>query len=94
MTLVPKREYVFLLLGDVAVFVASLWLALALRYLEFPSEAFFILHLVPFSFLFVAWLGVFFLAGLYSRHSRIFKPDIDSNLSRELQFSFGIRQRP
>jgi len=80
MTLVPKREYVFLLLGDVAVFVASLWLALALRYLEFPSEAFFILHLVPFSFLFVAWLGVFFLAGLYSRHSRIFRSRLSSTI--------------
>lgn len=80
MTLVPKREYVVLLVGDIAIFVLSLWLALALRYLELPSKAFFMLHLVPFALLFVAWLGIFFLAGLYSRHSRIFRSRLSSTI--------------
>lgn len=80
MTLVPKREYVLLLAGDVAIFVLSLWLALAFRYLELPSKAFFMLHFVPFAFLFVAWLGVFFLAGLYGRHSRIFRSRLSSTI--------------
>ncbi len=72
MSLVPKREYVVLLIGDVAVFIASLWATLALRNLSFPSAELFQLHLVPFTFLFVAWVVIFFLAGLYGRHTRLF----------------------
>lgn len=73
MTLVPKREYLVLLLGDIAVFFASLWLALALRYLEAPSDEAISLHILPFSILFAVWIGVFFLAGLYSRHARLLR---------------------
>ncbi len=73
MTLVPKREYLLLLAGDVVVFVASLWLTLAARYLEVPSTDLFLLHLRPFALLFAAWVGVFFLAGLYGKHTRIFR---------------------
>ncbi len=73
MTLVPKREYVLLLLGDIAIFVVSLWAALSLRYLEIPTTELFYKHLEPFAILFVVWLAVFFLAGLYGRHTRIFR---------------------
>lgn len=78
MTLVPKREYLLLLLGDVAVFAISLWVTLALRYLEPPSPELFELHLVPFSFLFAAWIGIFFLAGLYGRYTRIFRRQLSA----------------
>ena len=73
MTLVPKREYAVLLAGDILVFVLSLWATLALRYLSWPSMELFHAHLVPFSFLFAAWVVVFFLAGLYGRHTRLFR---------------------
>ncbi len=73
MTLVPKREYAVLLVGDIIVFVLALWLTLTLRYLAFPTPEVFRLHLVPFSFLFVVWLLVFLVAGLYSRHTRLFR---------------------
>ena len=73
MSLVPKREYIALLIGDIAVFAAALWLTLAIRYLAPPSWALFYLHLVPFSILFVAWVIIFFIAGLYGRHSRLFR---------------------
>lgn len=73
MTLVPKREYIVLLAGDLLVFVLALWATLAIRYLALPSAAFFWLHLVPFSMLFAAWVAVFFLAGLYSKHTRLFR---------------------
>lgn len=80
MTLVPKREYVLLLIGDIVVFAVSLWATLALRYLELPSQALFVRHLVPFTILFAAWAIVFFLAGLYGRHSRIFRSRLTSTL--------------
>jgi len=73
MRLVPKREYAVLLLGDILVFAASLWLTLALRYLAWPDEKLLSLHIPPFSLLFIAWLFVFFLAGLYGRHTRLFR---------------------
>jgi exopolysaccharide biosynthesis polyprenyl glycosylphosphotransferase len=80
MTLVPKREYLLLLAGDLVVFTVSLWLTLALRYLELPSTDHFILHLRPFSLLFAAWVAVFFLAGLYARHTRIFRSRLTTTI--------------
>ena len=80
MTLVPKREYVVLLAGDVVVFGLSLWATLALRYLELPSSEFYMRHLVPFSLLFVVWVAVFFLAGLYGKHTRLFRGTLPATI--------------
>src|SRR3989344_5392839 len=52
MTLVPKREYVLLLLGDATVFTIALWMTLVLRYLEIPSWELFFKHLGPFSIIY------------------------------------------
>src|SRR3989344_118272 len=73
MSLVRKREYAVLLFGDVAIFGISLWVTLLLRYLEIPLPELFFKHLIPFSLLFVVWAGVFFLAGLYGKHTRLFR---------------------
>lgn len=73
MSLVSKREYVILLLGDTLVFALSLYIALFMRSLQVPHMDVFILHLHAFAGLFVAWLFVFFLAGLYGKHTRIFR---------------------
>lgn len=73
MTLVPKREHLILLFGDLLVFTFSLWAALVLRNLELPEASFVQLHVVPFGILFVVWAGVFFLAGLYGRQTRLFR---------------------
>lgn len=73
MNLVPKREYVVLLAGDLIVFTLALWLTLAVRYLSIPSLALFDLHIIPFSLLFLAWVVVFFFAGLYGKHTRLLR---------------------
>src|SRR3989344_379722 len=78
MTLVPKREYILLLLGDVAMFTLALWATHALRYLEVPSRELFSRHLEPFALLFVIWIAIFFLAGLYGRHTRLFRSRLPS----------------
>src|SRR3989338_11366130 len=80
MGLVPRWEYLVLLAGDVVVFVLSLWATLALRYLAAPSWDLFFKHLVPFSLLFVAWAVVFFLAGLYGKHTRLYRSRLSSTL--------------
>lgn len=60
-----------LFVGDLTAFLAALWLSLFLRSLEAPPQWFFLAHLYPFALLFVVWLGVFFIAGLYENRSII-----------------------
>lgn len=80
MTLVPKRDYLLLLIGDLMIFAISLWFALFLRYLEIPHLGFVELHIAPFAILFAVWVGVFFLAGLYGRYTRIFRTKLLSTI--------------
>ncbi len=60
-----------LFVGDLLSFIIALWVSLYLRAFTPPSEATFLAHLLPFSLLFVAWVGVFFIAGLYENRSLI-----------------------
>lgn len=60
-------EPALLLTGDLAVFVASLWLTLAARYVSWPAQELFLQHLVPFAFLFAFSIAVYFVAGLYDK---------------------------
>ena len=78
MRAVPKYEHLILLLGDVVVLFLSLWLTLLIRYAELPSSGLLGAHIVPFSFLLVAWITVFFLAGLYGKHTRLFRSSLPS----------------
>jgi exopolysaccharide biosynthesis polyprenyl glycosylphosphotransferase len=73
MTIYNKKEGAILFLGDIFFFVMALWLALSVRYLEIPNGETFYAHLVPFSILFVTWLVSFFIAGLYGKHTLLFK---------------------
>lgn len=80
MTIVPQREYLTLLVGDIAVFTASLWVTLGLRHLAPPSQDLFLAHLFPFALLFVLWVFVFFLAGLYGRHTNILRAHLPETI--------------
>lgn len=73
MTAIGKKEASFLFLGDIVVFVLALWLALFVRHLAIPGAEEYLLHLEPFSFLFVLWAMVFYIAGLYEKHTLVFK---------------------
>ncbi len=73
MNLVPKREYLTLFAGDICIFVVSLWLALYVRTLTIPSVGLIQTFAAPFVILFAVWIAMFFLAGLYSRHTRLFR---------------------
>ena len=96
------RELSVLILGDVSVFILSLWLTLFLRYLSIPSYELFVDHLVPFLLLSAAWLFVFYIAGLYDKQtvflkslliSRIIKTQIVNSIIAALLFlviPFGI----
>lgn len=73
MAFVNKKESLILSLGDLAIFYFSVWATLLLRNLSFPNVAEFINHLQPFSTLFIFWIVFFYIAGLYQKHTLIFK---------------------
>lgn len=80
MRLVPRQEYIMLLAGDILVFIASLWLALFLRRFTPPVPDIFLQHLIPFSLLFILWVVIFFLAGLYGKHTRLFRSRLPATI--------------
>ena len=60
-----KKEPLILFVGDIFFFFMALWLTLVVRYAELPAQELLMNHLAPFSILSVAWVLVFFIAGLY-----------------------------
>lgn len=73
-----KKESILLFLGDILFFIIALWVTLIIRYFKLPNEALFYSHLTPFLFLFAVWVLVFFIAGLYDKHTVIFKNKLPS----------------
>lgn len=80
MKVLNAREPLILFIFDALVFWSSLWLALTLRHFEFPSLEFLSLHLKPFFILFVIWILIFYIAGLYDKHTKIVKGNLPSIL--------------
>lgn len=73
-----KKETAVLLLGDLFLFTLALWLTLFLRLMKFPDEELFRLHIYPFSWVFVAWVIIFFITGLYDRQTNNLKRKLPS----------------
>ncbi len=63
----PRKMVLFA--GDLLFFYFALWVSLFLRAFEIPSGDLFIAHVIPFSFLFLLWAFIFFIAGLYESRS-------------------------
>jgi len=68
-----KSEALLLLIGDIVIFYASLWLMLFLSYWSFSVKEEYAIHIVPFSVLFVVWIIIFFIAGLYEKHTLLLR---------------------
>ena len=67
-------------IGDIFVLIVSLWLTLFIRYRELPKKDIFFQHLDAFVFLFLIWVLVFFIAGLYEKRMLIIKRKLFSNI--------------
>mgnify|MGYP001602104809 CR=1 FL=1 len=80
MKFLGKRESITLLLGDLFFFTVSLWLSLFFRYLSFPNAKLFYTHLVPFSIIFLVSVMVFYIAGLYGKHTSFLRSRLPSIL--------------
>ncbi len=78
MRYLTKKEATILFCGDIFFFVFSLWFTLYLRFFEVPTSDLFFSHLLPFSMLFVIWVAVYFIAGLYEKHTLILKSKLPS----------------
>lgn len=79
-----KKEPLILLVGDIFFFLVSLWLALFFRNLSIPPQDVFMTHLEPFGFLFIVWIVMFYIAGLYEKHTLILKSKLPSILFNTL----------
>lgn len=62
-----------LFVGDMIVFVFALWATLLVRYGTLPEYDIFYNHILPFSFLFLISGVVYFVAGLYDKHTLLMK---------------------
>jgi exopolysaccharide biosynthesis polyprenyl glycosylphosphotransferase len=61
-----KIKYAVLVIGDVGIFYLSLWLALLIRYQQAVTPERWQQHFLPFSFIFLVWLAIFYITGIYS----------------------------
>ena len=64
-----EHDKLILFVGDALILVGGLWLALFVRHFEQVSASRYIEHLAPFSVLFVLWLIVFIIVGLYDKRA-------------------------
>lgn len=77
---ISRNEPFFLLVGDIFAFLAALWLTIAVRYLNIPSPETFQRFLSPFLILFMGWITVFFIIGLYEKHTLIVQRRLPSKI--------------
>ncbi len=60
---------VILLFGDIIVLYAALYLTLLVRYFAIPDSRLYNDHFGPFTVVFVAWILIFYISGLYELRS-------------------------
>ena len=77
---IRTRELLTLFLGDLLALIFSLWLTLLIRYGQIPSLHLFESHLVPFSILFLVWLVMFLISGLYDQHTSLFRAKLPDKI--------------
>jgi exopolysaccharide biosynthesis polyprenyl glycosylphosphotransferase len=90
MTALKRKEPLILLVGDLFFFLVSLWLTLLLRNATVPTRAVLLTHLAPFSLLFVAWIIVFYIAGLYEKHTVILQSKLPNILATTQIINSGL----
>lgn len=67
------RELLILIVGDIICFAVSLYLMLSIRYFAIPSDDLLSTHAGPFLMLTGIWLFIFYIAGLYDKHTVFLK---------------------
>ena len=79
----------FLFLGDILILYSSLYITLLIRYgTDFNQQI--SIHLIPFSFLFIFWIIIFYIAGLYELNFAKNSPEFYSSLYTSIAISAAI----
>lgn len=68
-----RRELAVLIVGDILSVFIALYVTLLVRYVSIPSEALLAAHFGPFAIMSAVWLFVFYIAGLYDKHTAFLK---------------------
>ncbi len=84
------KKAALLLLGDIVVFALSLLLTLVLRYQSDFSLAIIQVHAAPFAALFLLWVLVFYMAGLYGKRVVLFKSELPGMILRTQIFNIVL----
>ena len=85
-----NRHASYLFWGDLACFVLALYFALILRSFELPDLNLLSLHIVPFAIIFLIWLLVFYIAGLYEYRAAVFQQKLVSRIINTQLINSGI----
>jgi exopolysaccharide biosynthesis polyprenyl glycosylphosphotransferase len=80
MRVINTKEPVILLIADLLILCASLWITLLIRYQNLPSPELWNTLFAPFAIIFAIWIIIFYLAGLYEKHTAILKNKLPSIL--------------
>lgn len=73
MTVLNGKDSMVLGLGDIIAFSFALFSTLILRYQSLPETSVLLTHFSAFSFIFVFWIIIFFIAGLYEKQTIVLK---------------------
>lgn len=60
--------------------MVSLWLTLVIRYVSWPSLSLLAAHVWPFLFLAIVWLFIYYIGGLYDKHTIFLKTFLFSRI--------------
>lgn len=90
MHVLSHKAYLVLLLGDISILYASVWMTLILRHFSIPSIESAVAHLTSFSILFVVWFVVYFMAGLYGRYTVLFRKQLPNIIFAAQAINIGI----
>lgn len=71
-----RHEPFILVVGDFLIFYLALWLTLFVRNASLPAEELWWQHAVPFGFIFCASALIYFIVGLYDRHTLIVRQQL------------------
>jgi exopolysaccharide biosynthesis polyprenyl glycosylphosphotransferase len=77
-----RREPLTLFIGDIFFLILALYAMLFFRFGHFPEYSLFVGHLKAFSLLFIATVFIFYVAGLYERHTVILRSRLPHTILR------------
>lgn len=73
MHVLGRTATIVLILGDISVLYACVWVTLFIRFFGDPDPFLISAHLTSFTFLFIPWFIVYALIGLYGTRSLVFR---------------------